>query len=155
MKSDHTKQLLTRYHDGQTTDVENQQVSSLLTEDPESQQFLDELATLSNRLEAGYATPQISNALACRLSDIPHTSQQHSLTRLAGSWALAASVMLLFSGLVLFQYHANTTIDPDSWQRDRMALGQINTQYGIELTDNHKDLQLASLLIADSTEETQ
>jgi hypothetical protein len=53
--------------------------------------------------------------------------------------------------MALYQYQQSTNIDPTSWQLDRMALGQNTTQYGVELTDNHKELQLAALLIADSS----
>lgn len=149
--------LLARYHDGQTTEAQNQQVQNILTQDAECVQYLAQLQQLSESLQAGYTPPHISYELAERLADIPHAAQQHVLTRLAGGWAMAASILLLLSGLALFQYKANTTIDPTSWQLDRMALGQGTTQYGVELTDNHKDLQLASLLIDhdDSMESTQ
>jgi ferric-dicitrate binding protein FerR (iron transport regulator) len=156
MKPDMTQQqLLARYHDGQTTDAENQQVQSLIASNEVCQQYLNELNTLSSNLQSGYTAPRISNQLAQRLRDIPNTAREHVLTRLAGGWSLAACVLLLFSMLALFQYQSNTSIDADSWQLDRMALGQTTSQYGVELTDNHRDLQLASLLIADNSEAEQ
>lgn len=156
MKPDNNEQqLLARYHDGQTTDAENQRVASLLADKPQCQQYLDELATLHQHLQNNFTQPRISHQLADRLCDIPRSAQQHVIARLAGGWAVAATILLLVSSLFLYQYQANTTIDPDSWQLDRMALGQSTTQYGIELTDNHKDLQLASLLIDTASESTR
>jgi ferric-dicitrate binding protein FerR (iron transport regulator) len=143
--------LLTRYHDGQTTEAENQQVAQLLASDPDCRRQLEAMRQLTETLQAGYAQPRISDALANRLADIPHAAQQHIITRLAGGWALAASILLLVCSMALYQYQQSTNIDPTSWQLDRMALGQNTTQYGVELTDNHKELQLAALLIADSS----
>ncbi|MFG0249314.1 MAG: anti-sigma factor family protein, partial [Phycisphaeraceae bacterium JB051] len=142
------QQLLARYHDGQTTDAENQQVQSLIAGNPDCQKYLNELTQLSQSLQSAYTSPRISQQLADRLRDIPHAAQEHVLTRLAGGWSLAACILLLFSALAIFQYQANTTIDSDAWQLDRMAIGHTTSQYGVELTDNHRDLQLASLLIS-------
>ncbi|MAX23247.1 MAG: hypothetical protein CMJ19_01985 [Phycisphaeraceae bacterium] len=149
------QQLLARYHDAQTTDAENQQVQSLLAANPDGQAYLNQLSQLSQSLQSAYTMPQISESLAERLRDIPHAAQEHALTRLAGGWSLAACILLLLSALAIFQYQANTTIDSDAWQLDRMAIGQTTSQYGVELTDNHRDLQLASLLIAQGAEASQ
>ena len=93
--------------------------------------------------------------VAKRLGDIPHAAQQHVITKLASGWAMAATIMLLLSGLALWQLQSDTDLNAESWQIDRMALGQNTAQYGVELADNHTDLQLASLLFADNSEDTQ
>lgn len=145
MNEQHAK-LLARYHDQQTTESENQQVQQLLSGNHVYQQYLDELAQLRNVLQAGSAPMQISAKLANRLADIPRQSQQHIIARLAGMWSIAACILLLCSGFILFQSRQNVNIDSRTWQLESMALQQNAVQYGVDLTNNHNDLQLANLL---------